>query len=83
MKATIEVDFPTPALAKAAERALEKALEKSASRAELRAGVEKSLLRIEVLAPDFTALRARTTSAFRDLKVISDAMKLKEKENRG
>jgi len=82
MRATIEVDFPTPALAKAAEKSLETALEKSASRAELRADVEKSMLRIEVMAPDFTALRARTTSAFRDLRVISDAMKLKRAETR-
>ena len=72
MKATIEMDFPTPALAKAAEKALEKA----ASKARVRAGVAGNSLKVEITAADFTALRARATSAFRDLRVITDAMKL-------
>ncbi len=72
MRATLEIDFPSPRLAGAALRALEKA----ASKARVSGEAEGSVLRVEITAPEFTALRARTTSALRDLRVITDAMRL-------
>ncbi len=74
MRTVVEVDFPSPELARAAL----KAFETRGGKAEVNAGVEKNVLRIEITAGGFSALRARTTSALRDLKIISDALELKK-----
>jgi len=75
VRAVIEVRFPSPELA----RAVLKALETKGERARVDAGVEKNVVRIKITATDFPALRARTTSALRDLKILYDAINMKER----
>ncbi|MCX6768029.1 MAG: hypothetical protein NTY90_04875 [Candidatus Micrarchaeota archaeon] len=82
MKAYLEIGFSSPGQAKAALKAFEagggsEGDAGGAGMASVRAGVEKNALRVDVAAAEFAALRARTTSALRDLKVIIDAMKMK------
>ncbi|MFH1056740.1 MAG: KEOPS complex subunit Pcc1 [Candidatus Micrarchaeota archaeon] len=76
MKALLEIDFETPALARKALGII-KAKEFS-DKATLSLSVKGSVLRAEVGGKGFAALRARVTSFLRDAKVVFDAISLVE-----
>ena len=93
MRVLIEVGFESPEIANAALKAFGKGGGKAGNGREgrdgekpaeggakacVKVGVEKKTLRVEVEAREFPALRARATSALRDIKVIVDAIGLKK-----
>ena len=73
MKAVLEVPMASASQAKLALKAVSGDGFETA-RAQLSCTASGSTLRAVVTATDFAALRARTTSLFRDLKVFLDSV---------
>ena len=77
LKAEFEIDFATPALAK---KALETIKAKEFSvKASVLLSVRGSVLKARIEGKGFAALRARTTSFLRDVKIVFDAIALAKK----
>lgn len=70
MKATLEIDFDSPELARKAALVVGAEADKRSS---LSSRVDKSVLVLHITASGFAALRARVTSALRDIRVFLDA----------
>lgn len=71
--ATLTVAFGSPEEAKTAKSCLD--AEDVSERASASVAANKNLLTANITAADFTALRARTTSILRDLRVVVDSQK--------
>ncbi len=77
MKNVIEVEFQNAGEAtKAAAIINEAKTDDEISRAKVNATSKGKMLIVTITASDFTALRALTTTAMRDLKVIVDGFKI-------
>ncbi len=77
MKNIIEVEFQNAGEAAKAARIINEAkTDDEISRAKINAVAKKEKLIVTITATDFTALRALTTTAMRDLKVIVDGFKI-------
>jgi tRNA threonylcarbamoyladenosine modification (KEOPS) complex Pcc1 subunit len=76
MKATLEIGFKSPDHVKKALKII-KAKEFS-DKVSATLSVKGKILRAKIEGENFAALRARTTSLLRDLKVVFDAISLVE-----
>ena len=76
MKATIEIEFQTATEATSAAKIINESKTDEETRAKVSAVAKKERLTVTITANDFTALRALTTSAMRDLKIIVDGFKI-------
>ncbi len=76
MKNVIEVEFQNAAEASKAAKILRETKSDEETRAKVKVEKIKEKLNVTITASDFTALRALTTTAMRDLKVIIDGFKI-------
>ena len=76
MKNIIEVDFQNAGEAEKAAKIINESKTDEETRAKVSAVAKKEKLTVTITATDFTALRALTTTAMRDLKVIVDGFKI-------
>lgn len=77
MKAEFEIDFATPALAKKALETIE--AKEFSDKARVLLSASGSVLKARIEGKGFAALRARTTSFLRDVKIVFDAIALAKK----
>ncbi|MEM4255279.1 MAG: KEOPS complex subunit Pcc1 [Candidatus Norongarragalinales archaeon] len=78
MKAEVEIIFASPAHAKKAVGIIK--TKEFSDKASVRLSAKGATLTARVDAKTFSALRARTTSLLRDLKVVFDAISLVPKK---
>ncbi len=76
MKNVIEVEFQNAGEATKAAKIISEAKTDEETRAKVNAVAKEEKLIVTITASDFTALRALTTTAMRDLKVIVDGFKI-------
>ncbi len=75
MKATLSITLPSGMSSHAVLASLGGHEEKT-PRATVRRAINKGMLDIEIIASDFSALRAMTSSTLRDMKVVLDAQRI-------
>lgn len=76
MKAILEITFQNAAEVARAAKIINESKTDGETRAKVNASAKKDKLIVTITAADFTALRALTTTAMRDLKVIVDGFKI-------
>lgn len=78
MKAEFEVEFDDAELARKAKRVL--SFKELSDKSKMELAVEKNVLKARIEAKTFAALRARSVSFLRDVKVFLDSAELVQKK---